>query len=334
MSVFQPAKRTVAVIGGNGFIGQVLIGLLLDADFVVRVLDVASAPSRANVEFRFTDVRDTEQLFQNLENCDLIVNLAAIHRDDVRPLSLYDEVNVGGARNICEAAEKRNIAKIIFTSSVAIYGMQSGEPDEDAPAKPFNAYGRTKWAAETVYSTWQKGGDGRRLVIVRPTVVFGPKNRGNVYNLIALLAGGRFVMVGSGTNRKSMAYVGNVAAFLTHLARSSMAEPGISTYNYCDKPDFSMNELLELIQRTLGKREGIPLRLPYAIGIAAGTLLDVAARLSGRTFPISRIRIEKFCATTTFAARRLRETGFTPPEDLKDSLKRTIEVEFRPTTHC
>jgi GlcNAc-P-P-Und epimerase len=89
--------------------------------------------------------------------------------------------------------------------------------NEQGAINPFNEYGRTKYEAECVYRDWQAQDPGNRaLVIIRPTVVFGEQNRGNVYNLLRYLADGRFVMVGSGRNVKSMAYVENIAAFLEH----------------------------------------------------------------------------------------------------------------------
>ena len=103
---------------------------------------------------------------------------------------------------------------LVFTSSVAVYGFAAPDTDEKGPLHPFNDYGRTKMEAEEVYQEWLKGGTGRMLTIVRPTVVFGPRNRGNVYNLLRQMASGRFAMVGSGKNVKSMAFVENVASFL------------------------------------------------------------------------------------------------------------------------
>ena len=74
----------------------------------------------------------------------------------------------------------------------------------------------------------------KTLVIIRPTVVFGEGNRGNVFNLMNQIAKNRFMMVGSGTNRKSMAYVENVAAFLEY---SLSFQSGLHVHNYVDKPD-------------------------------------------------------------------------------------------------
>jgi nucleoside-diphosphate-sugar epimerase len=80
-----------------------------------------------------------------------------------------------------------------------------------------------------VYKAWQeKDPENRKLVIVRLTVVFGEQNRGNVYNLFRQIASGKFMMIGDGTNRKSMAYVENVAAFLEY---SLGFENGVHIYN-------------------------------------------------------------------------------------------------------
>lgn len=321
---------TVALIGGSGFIGQTFIPLLQEAGYQVRILDIAPPPmDRPGVAYHRADVRNISDLLEHMHGCDLIVNLAAAHRDDIRPLSLYDEVNVAGAERVCEAATQLGINKLIFTSSVAIYGMQEGMPDENSPAQPFNPYGRTKWEAEAVYQAWRKSQpDVRTLIIIRPTVVFGPGNRGNVYTLIAQLSSGRFMMVGSGTNKKSMAYVHNIAAFLMHITAQASSKPGTHIYNYCDKDDLSMNELLALVDRALGKTARRSLRVPYILGLLAGSVFDGAARLTGRNFTISRVRVQKFCADTVFSADRLRDTGFKPPHTLEQGLLETIRREF------
>ena len=139
---------------------------------------------------------------------------AAEHRDDVSPVSRYDDVNVLGAENICQICRERGIQKIIFTSSVAIYGFAPPDTDESGSPEYFNDYGRTKFLAEQVYRTWlNEDPDTRTLVIIRPTVVLRI-NRGNVYNLFHQIARRRFLMIGRGDNYKSIVYVGNLAAFL------------------------------------------------------------------------------------------------------------------------
>ncbi len=162
---------------------------------------------------------------RTLKSGDVIISLAAEHRDDVTPKSLYYDVNVTGAENVCKVAEEKRINKIIFTSSVAVYGFALIGTDETGALNPFNEYGRTKMLAEEVYKKWQeKEHDKRTLVIIRPTVVFGEGNRGNVYNLLKQIASGRFVMVGNGKNVKSLAYVENVAAFIEYSLKFHIAQ--------------------------------------------------------------------------------------------------------------
>ncbi len=317
--------RRIVLFGGSGFVGSRLTPLLLKLGHDVVIADIADCQQHPAL-YQACDLRDPEAVRRVCVGKDLIINLAAQHRDDVTPISLYEEVNVQGSRNVCRAAEGAGIQQIIFTSSVAVYGFQAGEVDETFPARPFNEYGRTKWEAEGVYREWLgKDPAGRSLTVVRPTVIFGEGNRGNVYNLLSQIAGGRFLMVGNGRNRKSMAYVENVAGFLAHCLN---AKPGEQLYNYVDKPDLDMNTLVGLVRRQLGRKENV-VRMPYALGWLGGLAFDVMAFALRRKFSVSRIRVKKFCAETVFTATRAASSGYAPPFSLRDSLERTVQYEFR-----
>ena len=218
---------SIAILGGAGFVGGPLATALRSAGHGVRIVD-AAAPLGGGPAYRRADVRNRAALSASvaaaLEGSEVVYNLAAVHRDDVKPVTVYDEVNVAGAVNLCSVCRELRIDRLIFTSSVAVYGLVAPDTSEEREPAPFNAYGRSKLRAEQVHREWQaEAPEHRSLVIVRPAVVFGEGNRGNVYELLRQLIARRFVMVGSGRNRKSMAYVGNVSAFLVH-ARS--AHPG------------------------------------------------------------------------------------------------------------
>ncbi len=309
------------VIGGSGFIGSRLIPALADRGHEVKNFDRVESPL---VTTTLGEVTDTDALAGAAAGHDIIINLAAAHRDDVRPVSLYDTVNVDGARSVVAAAERASIDRILFTSTVAVYGLDKDDAAEHLTPEPFNDYGRTKLEAEAVYQDWASKDAARALMIVRPCVVFGEGNRGNVYNLARQVASGRFIMVGSGENKKSMSYVGNIAEF---LADTISGAPGIRTMNYADKPDLSTRELIDVIQQTVGIRRS-RLRLPIAVGFAAGYVFDLAARVTRRTFPISAIRIRKFVSDTTVNTDRLEASGYTPRYSLAESIRRTIEAEF------
>lgn len=317
----------ILIIGGSGFIGTRLTKTLLNHGHTVQILDKSKSQTYPHLWVK-GDVRDKDSLISDINGCDVIYNLAAEHRDDVTPKSLYFDVNVAGAENVCDAADEHGIKKIIFTSSVAVYGFTEKETDESGELKPFNEYGKTKLEAEKVYYRWlQKGGD-RSLIIIRPTVVFGERNRGNVYNLLKQIVSGKFVMVGKGDNVKSIAYIENVAAFLVHTLN---LPKGYHLFNYADKPDLDMNTLVSIVKKEFAKDIRSSLKVPYAIGYAGGVLLDLAAKATNRKFPISAIRIKKFCSNTQFSSSSIQAAGFVPPYTLEESIRRTIHFEFLST---
>ena len=314
-------RLNVSILGGAGFLGSRLGDRLFDKNISFKKYDIET---KNDVNILSLDIEEIETL-NKFEDTDVIINLAAVHRDDIRPLSRYDDVNVQGSVNVCKAARKHAINKIIFTSSVAIYGFAPADTDESGEPNYFNDYGRTKYLAEQVYKEWQaEDPQNRTLVIVRPTVIFGEGNRGNVFNLLKQIASGRFVMFGNGKNRKSMAYVENVVAFLEY---SLSFKPGLHIYNYIDKPDFDMNTLVSEARKTLFGKNNVGLRLPAFLGMAIGYFADVVAKVTGKTLPVSSIRVKKFMGTTQFASS-VGETGFVPPVILEEGLARTLRYEF------
>ena len=315
----------VDVIGGSGFIGTRLCQRLVNnkiSDY--SILDKAPSLTFPD-KVKKADVRSVDDLRRRVSNGAVIVNLAAEHRDDVTPLSLYEDVNVGGAKNICIVAREKNVKTIVFTSSVAVYGFAPIGTDESGKIAPFNEYGITKYKAEQVFKTWQaEAPQERTLVIVRPTVVFGEQNRGNVYNLLSQIASGRFVMVGDGKNRKSMAYVENVVAFIQY---ATTFKPGVHVYNFIDKPDFTMNTLVATVNLMLGKTENIRFRFPFVVGYMIGKVFDFVASITGKRFPISSIRVKKFCANSVYNTT-IETTSFRSPVPLVEALEKTVRHEF------
>jgi nucleoside-diphosphate-sugar epimerase len=313
----------VLVTGGSGFIGTRLVECLLSAGHQVVIFDIRNSETYPDLVVR-GDVRDCDALSKATVGCDIAYHLAAEHHDNVRPVSLYHDVNVGGARNLVTVAEATGTREIVFTSTIAVYGLGVDSPDEDSATRPFNEYGESKLESERVFEEWARRGAPRSLVTVRPSVIFGERNRGNVYNLLRQIRSRRFVMVGDGRNRKSMGYVANLAAFLMFAADRG---PGFRLFNYADKPDLSTAELVMIARNAFGIKQSSA-TVPYPVALLAGYALDGIGRITGQRFPISSVRIRKFCADTAVATDRVQRTGFVPPCTLKEGLKRMIESEF------
>ena len=314
----------ITLIGASGFVGTRLIELLKQNNYFLQNVDKKQSRFHSEITV-IADVLDKNNLVTLLDNTDVVILLAAEHRDDVTPTSLYYDVNVGGMRNTLEAMEANGVKRIIFTSSVAVYGLNKNNPTETYPADPFNHYGKSKWEAEKVLQEWYKVHPDWNINVIRPTVIFGERNRGNVYNLLKQISSGRFLMVGKGNNKKSMAYVGNIVAFIKFLIENKTT--GYEVYNYIDKPDFTMNELVDHVSKVLNKH--IPsVHYPLWLGMLGGFCFDVLAFITRRKLTISSVRVKKFCATTQFDATKVQNTDFRAPYTLEEGLARTLEFEF------
>ena len=360
---------TITIIGGSGFVGTRLAKRLLEAGHTVKIADKRKSVAYPELWFR-CDVRNSgdeanefpssltdeaaafgaedvarksqpmHSLLEVLKGSDVVINLSAEHRDDVTPKSLYDDVNVRGSENICRACSELGIHRIIFTSSVAVYGFAPVGTDEGGEINYFNDYGRTKYLAEEKYRAWLGTDSANSAVIIRPTVIFGEQNRGNVYNLLRQIAGGKFPMVGRGTNRKSMNYVENVAAFIQFCIENEEKLPCFEKgfdgtkagrqhlFNYCDEPAYDMNHLVLDCYKALGKTKKKLIHFPYWLAYLGGLCFDLLAFILHKKFAINSIRVKKFCQNTYFKSSRVSEIGFLAPVTLEEGLARTIDYEF------
>lgn len=316
----------ITLIGASGFVGTRLINLLEKDPRKYQCKNIDLLPSHFYNDLTVIgDVRDQQSMDRGLKGTDVVILLAAQHRDDVSPVSLYYDTNVGGMKTVLKAMEKNDCRRIIFFSSVAVYGLNKKNPNETHPADPFNHYGKSKWQAEEVLRGWHESHPDWNIDIIRPTVIFGERNRGNVYNLLKQISSGKFLMVGNGTNKKSMAYVGNIVAFVKYLIDNVTS--GYNVFNYIDKPDTDMNQLVEHVSAVLSKH--IPTtHFPYWLGMCGGYCFDLLAKITGRKLTVSSVRVKKFCATTEFDATKLHSCGFEAPYTLKEGLARTLEFEF------
>lgn len=317
---------TICITGGCGFIGTTLARRIAASGRAVVAADLVDRGLLPGLH-RPLDLTRPETIGPAIAGAEAIVHLAAVHRDDVRPVSLYDAVNVAGTQALAEAAEAAGIERIVFASSVAIYGFAPPRAPEDTPPAPFNAYGRTKLAAEGILRAWQARDPGRRsLTIVRPTVVFGPGNRGNVHTLLSQIRARWFIMVGPGRHHKSLAYVDNVAAFFDHALTFG---PGVHVYNYADQPDLTVAALVRLAHERLTGKPKAWLHLPLPLGLAIGHGADILSRIGGRTLPVSAIRVRKFTSETSVSAARAHALpGFVAPVPLTEGLERTFRADF------
>tara|TARA_B100001778_G_C18053525_1_gene390916 strand:- start:127 stop:531 length:405 start_codon:yes stop_codon:yes gene_type:complete len=121
-----------------------------------------------------------------------------------------------------------------------------------------------------------------------------------------------------------MAYVGNIVAFIKD--RLEKKETGYHVFNYADKPDYNMNELVSVIEQKM--KLNIPrISIPYFFGMIGGYCFDLFSKITGKKLSVSSVRVKKFCATTQFNATKAHNS-FNAPYTLKQGLDKTLEHEF------
>lgn len=318
------SKKTnnITIVGGSGFVGSSLINKLKPKSLISNI-DKNPSPFFNDITTIRNILNEKDLNFDS--NSNFLILLAAEHRDDVSPISLYYDVNVRGTQNVLDAMDRAEIKNLIFTSSVAIYGLNKLNPDENHFQDPFNHYGKSKWEAELIIKKWYDNDPKNKSVtILRPTVIFGERNRGNVYNLLKQISSGRFILIGKGKNKKSMAYVGNIVAFIEN--RLEKNEHGYKVFNYADKPDFNMSELVSIIENKMNLTSP-NIYIPLWLGLLGGYIFDFIALLSRKKLSISSVRVRKFCATTQFNSNKAN-TIFKPPYSLEQGINITLEKEF------
>jgi len=310
----KPFARAV-VTGASGFIGTRLVARLAGQGVEVVAVDIATPRAvLPGVSYVTADVR--EPLDPRLaEGADAIYNLAAVHRTPGHPPHEYYDTNVKGAAHVAALAEAAGVALIVFTSSISVYGPSETPLTEDSPLRPTTDYGRSKRMAEEVHRGWLEGGADRRLVTVRPGVVFGPGERGNYTRLARALKRGLFVYPGRRDAVKSGGHVDELLRaidFAVGLGRREVL------FNFAFPEESTTEQIVEAFARTAGYRRAFA-TLPLPPLLAAARVFEAADRL-GLKNPIHRERVMKLVRSTRVTPRWLLDNGYRFELDLETAL--------------
>ena len=305
------------IFGGAGYIGQKWANRLskervFDRIVLADIRPVESALSRG-VEFKTCDVR--KRVATQLESFkpDWIFNFAAVHREPGHTPAEYFDTNLAGARNVCEYAADTDCPRVLFTSSISVYGPTHGATPESAPTYPTTPYGISKLCAEYIHESWLRAGGDRRLVICRPGVVYGPGDPGNILRMIQAVQRGYFFFPGSTRLRKSYGYIeGLLDSFQFAMARSE----SLLHFNYVESETETIGEMVRIIRRQLGCAAPV-------ISMPSWLLQPVAAGVQLITHgksPIHPARVRKAATPTHIVPQRLNELGFRFTDNFRSSL--------------
>jgi nucleoside-diphosphate-sugar epimerase len=236
-------SRTVLVTGGAGYFGTVLVDHAFARGDAVRVLDLQRPERRGDgrvVDVVVADVRDRDAVREACRGVDVVLhNVAQVPLAKDR--ELFESVNVLGTANVLVAARDAGVAKVVHTSSSAIFGIPGSNPvREDTPPRPVEAYGRAKLAAEALCREAAAG--GLDVTILRPRTILGHGRLGIMAILFEFVAEGAPVYVlGRGDNQYQFVHTDDLATAC--LLAADRAGP--ETYNVGAAEFGTMRELLE-----------------------------------------------------------------------------------------
>nr|MCU0357467.1 NAD-dependent epimerase/dehydratase family protein [Cyclobacteriaceae bacterium] len=225
-----------------------------------------------------------------------------------------------GTNVLCRIATEYNIKRIVFFSSVAVYGIRDEVTNEKSEPSPDSPYGASKLAGEKVLTDWALDDPERRVLIIRPTVVYGANNLANMFNLIRQIESGYYFHLGKASVVKSIAYVENVVQATLWL--SGKMKKGIQIYNYSDEPQLTTRQIAEYIAQFLDRK--IRFTLPAGLGPVFGYPFDLAIKITGKNLPISSARIKKLGTQTFHSAEKIFSEGFEPQYTTIEGLERMV----------
>jgi len=316
--------RVCVLFGGSGFIGTHFARYLLESAMAeqvyladIRPPDLGVWPEAlqkvygdGRVRYVPVDVRQPLEQVGLPRQADLVVNLAAVHREPGHKPHEYFATNILGAENVCAWSERADCPWIIFTSSIAPYGPTEDEKDESALPVPVTPYGASKLAAEKIHLAWQRGAAGRRLLMVRPGVVFGPGEGGNLTRLVRAVLRRYFFYMGNRRTRKAGGYVKELCHAMTWVIdRQAARGEGTVLFNFTMDPAPTVEEYVQTVCRVAGVRRFVP-ALPYRLLLGTSYPIEALSLPLGIQQPISPVRIRKLVRSNNIVPAYLRSAGY------------------------
>lgn len=317
----------VLVTGGTGFTGKALVRRLIEMGHQVTALDYKEGLKTQEIRDRGAEVilgsvTDMDAVRRAVEGAEVVHHVAAAFREMDVPERHYHEVNVGGTRNVLQAALDAGVRKVIYCSTCGVHGNVDHPPaGEDAPIQPADYYQRTKWEAEPVAREFFER--GLKTTILRPAAIYGPGDPERFYLIFKRVAGGTFPMFGNGRTLYHPVYIDNlVDAFL--LAMEDGKGDG-EAYLIADEQYLEIEDLV----RRVGKALGVDVRIPhYPVWpvVVAGHVVEKACKPFGIHPPIFPRRVDWYRQNRAFRIDKARrDLGYQPRVGIDEGLRRTAE---------
>jgi nucleoside-diphosphate-sugar epimerase len=321
------------VTGATGLLGSHIVEQLAQRNEPVRALVRAASDLawlRAQpVELVEGDVTDRQSLERACRGVDCVYHAAA-QVGDWGPWDQFVRVTTDGTANILAAARNAGVKRFVHISSISAYGHVDGDGlvlDETAPlgqnVHRWSYYTRAKVIAEhLVWDAHHR--DGLAATVIRPSWLYGPRDRATIGRLVNLIRTGRAKLIGSGENRMNLAYAGNVADGCVMAGRSDVAIG--QAYNCSSDGAITQREFFDLLADSLGVAR-VTKRVPYGVAYGAGFVLECVGHLlrSRRPPMVTRYAVWLAGRRCFFETKKIREQlGWRPRVSYEEGIPLTV----------
>ena len=298
------------IFGASGFIGSHLIKMLGTDSINFDLIQKGKTS-------KLYDIRESIDRVEN--NISVVFNLAAIHKTPGHKYHEYFETNINGAENVCAFARLNKVKTIVFTSSIAPYAATEVEKTETVLPMPNTPYGISKLVAEEIHKRWQaEKSDERKLIIVRPGVVFVQNEGGNFTRLYPAMKSGRFFYPGRKDTKKAAIYVKDLVRLMVEMAEKE--EPGVHIYNTVYAPCYSIEEICKTMAKVTDAKEP-KLTVPAGVLKMAASTIHLFGKVIGKSFDgIHPDRVKKLMVSTNINGQKLLNHGYKMEYSLEEAI--------------
>ena len=317
--------RTILLTGATGFTGGNLARRLTARGDTVRALvrDAAQAPPLLahGIDVRVGQLTSRNDVIAAARGCDQIHHIAAVFRTAGHPDSYYRDVNIGGTKNVLEAARRVDCERVVHCSTVGVHGHIANPPaSETYPFGPGDIYQRTKLEGELAAQAAARR--GQRVTIVRPSPIYGEGDL-RFLKLYRAVARGVFVMIGSGTPKLHLVHIDDL---LDGILLCSTSEAAIGEVFILGGPQApTLDELVRHIAQALGVAQP-RWRVPLWPVKTAGALCEAVCVPLRVEPPLHRRRVGFFTHHREFdCSKAARLLGYAPRVTAAEGIARTAE---------
>ena len=319
-------KKRVLITGASGFVGYHLITAALDSDLEVFA---AVRPSSNVTHLKDLDINYTNLDFSNQEQLtkeitdkkySYIIHASGITKAKTK--TEYDTVNAGYTKNLALAAVASGISieKFVFVSSLAAMGPLkdlSGTIQDNSPAQPVTNYGASKLLGEQ----YLKEIKGLPLIVIRPTAVYGPREK-DIYILLQTINKGLEPYIGSFDQQISFIYVKDLAKIIVDSLFSSVTN---KQYNVSDGGVYNRYALAEGVKKAMHKKT-FKFHLPVFVVAALASLMEMLYKSSDSSPALNKEKMNELTAINWACSidNVKRDLGFNPRYNLESGLAETI----------